>query len=79
MRVIPVTFVFQDDGVDPIYKQVGLDMDADVIEILEDGYLDLDNVIGASQNYELTQVYCTGGHTFLIDLPIEEFYYLWIA
>ena len=79
MRIVPVTYVFQDDGVDPLYKEIGLEQDADFVEILEDGYLNLDSVIGASENYEMTQVYCSSGHTFIIDLPLQEFYQLWIA
>jgi hypothetical protein len=76
MRV-KVNFVFQEDQVDPIYKKFGLEMDADAFEIVEEGWLDLDHVIAASEFYELTQVYCTGGHTFLIDLPLNEFEALW--
>ena len=74
---IKVNFVFQEDQVDPIYKRLGLDMDADAIEIVEEGWLDLNHVIAASEFYELTHVYCTGGHTFLIDLPLLEFEALW--
>jgi hypothetical protein len=76
MRV-KVNFVFQEDQVDPIYKKLGLEMDADAFEIVEEGWLDLNHVIAASEFYELTQVYCTGGHTFLIDLPLLEFEALW--
>jgi hypothetical protein len=52
-------------------------MDADSFEIVEEGWLNLNHVIAASEFYELTQVYCTGGHTFLIDLPLNEFEALW--
>jgi hypothetical protein len=76
MRV-KVNFVFQEDQVDPIYKKLGIEMDADAFEIVEEGWLDLNHVIAASEFYELTQVYCTGGHTFLIDLPLIEFEALW--
>jgi hypothetical protein len=76
MRV-KVNFVFQEDQVDPIYKKLGIEMDADSFEIVEEGWLDLNHVIAASEFYELTQVYCTGGHTFLIDLPLIEFEALW--
>ena len=74
---IKVNFVFQDEQVDPIYRKLGLDMDADAVEIIEEGWLDLNHVIAASEFYELTQVYCIGGHTFLIDLPLNEFEALW--
>ena len=76
MRV-KVNFVFQEENIDPIYKKLGLEMDADSFEIVEEGWLDLNHVIAASEFYELTQVYCTGGHTFLIDLPLIEFEALW--
>jgi hypothetical protein len=76
MRV-KVNFVFQEENIDPIYKKLGLEMDADSFEIVEEGWLNLNHVIAASEFYELTQVYCTGGHTFLIDLPLIEFEALW--
>jgi hypothetical protein len=76
MRV-KVNFVFQEENIDPIYKKLGLEMDADAFEIVEEGWLNLNHVIAASEFYELTQVYCTGGHTFLIDLPLIEFEALW--
>jgi hypothetical protein len=74
---IKVNFVFQEENIDPIYKKLGLEMDADSFEIVEEGWLNLNHVIAASEFYELTQVYCTGGHTFLIDLPLIEFEALW--
>jgi hypothetical protein len=76
MRV-KVNFVFQEENIDPIYKKLGLEMDADSFEIVEEGWLNLNHVIAASEFYELTQVYCTGGHAFLIDLPLNEFEALW--
>jgi hypothetical protein len=76
MRV-KVNFVFQEENIDSIYKKLGLEMDADAFEIVEEGWLNLNHVIAASEFYELTQVYCTGGHTFLIDLPLNEFEALW--
>jgi hypothetical protein len=76
MRV-KVNFVFQEENIDPIYKKLGLEMDADAFEIVEEGWLNLNHVIAASEFYELTHVYCTGGHTFLIDLSLTEFEALW--
>lgn len=52
-------------------------MGADAVEIVEEGWLDLNHVIAASEFYEMTHVYCTGNHTFLIDLPLNEFEALW--
>ena len=76
MRV-KVNFVFQEDNIDPIYEKLGLDMGADAVEIVEEGWLDLNHVIAASEFYEMTHVYCTGNHTVLIDLPLNEFEALW--
>lgn len=76
MRV-KVNFVFQEDNIDPIYEKLGLDMGADAVEIVEEGWLDLNHVIAATEFYEMTHVYCIGNHTFLIDLPLNEFEALW--
>jgi hypothetical protein len=46
--------------------------------VQETGVLDLSQVVGASEFYELTQVYCVGSHVFFIDLPFEEFKILWM-
>ena len=74
---VPVSFVFREEQIDPIYQQIGIEMDANTVEIIVDGYLDLDKVIGCSEFYEMTHVYCEG-HGFLIDLPLEEFKKIWI-
>lgn len=76
---IEVNYIFREENIDPIYAKLGLEADADEIEIQESGVLDLDHVIGASQFYELTQVYCRGGHVFYVDLPFEEFKQLWMS
>jgi hypothetical protein len=47
--------------------------------VQERGVLDLSQVVGASEFYELTQVYCVGSHVFFIDLPFEEFKILWMS
>ena len=74
---IRVDFVFREEQTDPIYRQIGIEMDADTVEVIVDGYLDLDKVIACSEFYEMTHVYCEG-QSFLIDLPLEEFKNLWI-
>jgi hypothetical protein len=76
---IYVKYIFREDNIDPIYQKLGLSMDTDEIEITEEGVLDLAQVVGASQFYELTQVYCCGGHVFYIDLPFNEFKTLWMS
>ena len=75
---IEVNYVFRETDVDPIYERIGIEMDSD-IEIEEAGVLDLNHVIGASEFYELTQVYMLGGHVFYIDLPFTEFKTLWMS
>jgi hypothetical protein len=74
---IEVNYIFRETDVDPIYERIGIEMDSD-IEIEEAGVLDLNHVIGASEFYELTQVYMSGGHVFYIDLPFTEFKTLWM-
>ena len=75
---IEVNYIFRETDVDPIYERIGIEMDSD-IEIEEAGVLDLNHVIGASEFYELTQVYMTGGHVFYIDLLFTEFKQLWMS
>jgi hypothetical protein len=74
---VAVPFVFREEQTDPIYRQIGIEMDSDEVEIVVDGYLDLEKVIGCSEFYEMTHVYCEG-QSFLIDLPLEEFRQLWM-
>ena len=73
---IDVTYIFRQDQVDPIYHQLGLEMDADEVEIIEAGVLDLSKVSGAAQFYESTQVFMDSGQVFFIDLQFEEFKYI---
>jgi hypothetical protein len=75
---IEVNYIFRETDVDPIYERIGIEMDSD-IEIEESGVLDLNHVIGASEFYELTQVYMSGGHVFYIDLLFTEFKTLWMS
>lgn len=74
---IHVNIVFREDMVDPLYKSIGLNMDADEVEIVEYGMIDLTNVVGCSQHYEMTDVYLQGGHTLTIDMEFHEFIKLW--
>lgn len=75
---IEVGYIFRDNNVDPIYERLGIELEAE-IEIEERGVLDLSQVIGASEFYELTQVYLQGGHIFYISLPFDEFKELWMS
>ena len=75
---IEVNFVFRDTQIDPIYERLGLEVDAEV-EVQERGVLDLDEVVGASEFYELTQIYLRNSHIFYIDLPFDEFKILWMS
>ena len=74
---IEVNYVFRENDIDPLYERIGIEVESD-IEIEEAGVLDLNHVIGASEFYELTQVYMTGGHVFYIDLLFTEFKTLWM-
>ena len=76
---IELNYIFREEMVDPIYQQIGLESEAQEVEIVEQGILDLSKVIGASQFYEMTQVFCEGSHSFYIDLPYEEFRYIWLT
>jgi len=69
---IPVTFIFAKDD-DPLYKMIGLQNDADGVEIIEDGILDTTTIEAISDNAGTTMVYTKGGHTFNIDTSYEEF------
>ena len=74
---IPVTFIYSEDKIDPIYEMLGLEMDADKVEILEDGYIDTDTIEAIAGSMGFTQVYTKGGHVFEIEMDIEEFNTLW--
>jgi len=76
---IEVNYIFREEMIDPIYEQIGLETEAQDVEIVEQGILDLSKVVGASQFYEMTQVFCEGSHSFYIDLPYEEFRYIWLT
>jgi hypothetical protein len=69
---IEVNYIFREGNVDPLYERLGIDLDAEV-EVEERGVLDLSEVVGASEFYELTQVYLRGGHIFFISLSFDEF------
>jgi hypothetical protein len=75
---IEVNYIFREDNIDPLYQKLGLEADFEEVELQERGVLDLSQVVGASEFYELTQVYCVGSHVFYIDLPFEEFKQLWM-
>ena len=74
---IDVNYIFRDDQIDPIYHTIGLEMDADEVEIVERGVIDLSKVSGAAQFYEVTQVFMDNGLIFYVDLQFEEFKYIW--
>lgn len=75
---IPVTFIYSEDKIDPIYEMLGLEMDADKIEILEDGYIDTEQIEAIAGSMGFTQVYTKGGHVFEIEMDTEEFNDLWM-
>ena len=75
---IEVNYIFRENNVDPLYQKLGLEADFDEVEVQERGLLDLSQVVGASEFYELTQIYLRTGHIFFIHLPFDEFKYLWM-
>ena len=76
---IPVEIVFRYDGVDPIYHEIGLNADADEIEIIEDGIVDFGKIHAASQHYEMTQIFMEGGHSLYINMEFDYFCSIWKA
>ena len=75
--IIPVTFIYSEDKIDPIYEMLGLQIDADKVEILEDGYIDTDQIEAVAGSMGFTQVYTKGGHVFEIEMETEDFIALW--
>lgn len=69
---IPVTFIFAKED-DPLYKMIGLQNDADGIEIIEDGILDTSCIEAISDGGGTTIIYSKGGHTYNIDTSYDEF------
>jgi len=53
MRILKVEIVHQEQQ-DSIYKEVGLG--ADIVEVLEDGYINLEDVSGAISNWMKLQI-----------------------
>jgi hypothetical protein len=76
MRILKVEIVHQEQQ-DSIYKEVGLG--ADIVEVLEDGYINLDDVSGAIANYDYTNVLFKGGQMLLITMDINRFVAEWIS
>lgn len=74
MRLIDVTFIYQEQQ-DSIYKEVGLG--ADIVEIAEDGCIDLDAVVACSAFYDYTVVFLNGGNSVTIEMNYNNFVQLW--
>ena len=74
---IHTEIVFQEDNIDPIYQELGLNADADIVEIVEDAVIDLREVSAANKHYEMTQLYMKGGHVLLITMEFDYFCALW--
>lgn len=69
--------VFTDEMVDPLYEELGIAADAEVVEIVEQGMVDLTKVVAANQHYELTQIHLISGQSLYIDLEFDYFCKLW--
>jgi hypothetical protein len=74
MRIAQVTFIYSEQQ-DSIYKEVGLG--ADIVEVLEDGYINLDDVSACSAFYGNTIIFLKGGHSFTIDMNFNNFVSIW--
>jgi hypothetical protein len=78
MRVKKYNFIYEHDNeADEISKL--LNDQPDLIEYEEEGYLDLDSVVAATSQFDMTQVYLLGGHNLVIDTPLIKFMEDWTS
>lgn len=76
MRLKKYNFIYEHENeADEISKL--LNDQPDLIEYEEEGYLDLDAVVAASSQFDMTQVYLMGGHSITISIPLTEFMVDW--
>lgn len=75
---IPVTFIFGKDA-DPLYNMIGLQSDADSVEILEEGILDLTQVEAITDNAGTTMVYMKSSQVFNINTPYDDFLDIYLS
>jgi hypothetical protein len=78
MRIKKYIFIYEyDNEADELSKLIKNQPDA--IEYEEEGYIDLDSVVGVSNNFELLQVYLKGGHTVTLDEDLNTFLSDWVS
>ena len=61
---------------DPIYDEVGLEQQS--CEFLEEAVIDTEYIVAANQHWDYTEIHYISGHTFVIDLPFNDFCTKWI-
>jgi hypothetical protein len=72
---IKVDIVYEEKNEDS-FQELGID--AEIIEYIEEGIIDLKQVVACSNYHEHTQVFTIGGHTLIIDFEYEKFARLWM-
>lgn len=72
---IKVDIVYEEKNEDS-FQELGID--PEIIEYIEEGIIDLTQVVACSKYHEHTQVFTIGGHTFIIDFEYEKFARLWM-
>ena len=76
---IDVDYIFLETHVDPIYNMIGLNADAEEVQVLKEGVLDLSEVAAAYASYDCTEVVLGNGQVFYIDLHFTKFRKLWLT
>lgn len=76
MRLKKYNFIYEcENEADEISRLIN--DQPDLIEIEEEGYLDLDSVVAATSQFQSTQIYLLGGHNLTIDVSLEQFMRDW--
>jgi len=78
MRLKKFMFIYEiENEADEIEKLINSEPDA--IEYSEEGYLDLDSVVGVSRTNDDINVYTNGGHIIMLECTLEEFMKSWVS
>jgi hypothetical protein len=57
------------------FQEIGIE--PDIIEYLEDGYINLSHVVAVSAYHEHTQIFLSGSHSLIIDEDFDTFVSKW--
>ena len=77
MRLKKFMFIYEiENEADELDRLINVEPDA--IEYSEEGYIDLDSVVGASRANDDVNVYTLGGHIILLECTLEEFMQAWL-